>query len=93
MYVWLPLYGPVPVLESVAATVNVKLPPAVGVPLRTPLGENVMPAGNVPLVIWMLVNGAVPPVGTSGTLYATPTGVLARVGGENVMVGGATVHA
>jgi hypothetical protein len=35
--------GPVPRLESRARTANVKVPPAVGVPLRTPANDSVTP--------------------------------------------------
>jgi hypothetical protein len=35
----------VPVLQSVALTVKLKVPAAVGVPLRTPPEDSVMPPG------------------------------------------------
>ena len=47
-YSWLPVYGPVPVLESLAWRVKVKLPPAVGVPVSAPLVESSKPAGKLP---------------------------------------------
>ncbi|CAJ0813027.1 hypothetical protein LMG18101_01761 [Ralstonia flaminis] len=41
--------GPVPVLLSVAVTVKLNVPPAVGVPERTPVpGFRVRPAGSAP---------------------------------------------
>jgi len=46
----LALKGPVPPLLSVAVTVKVKVPPAVGVPARLPLLASVMPAGRLPEV-------------------------------------------
>jgi len=55
-----PLYGPAPVLESVAFTVMLKLPAAVGVPLSTPALESVIPLGSVLTVV--NVYGAVPPL-------------------------------
>ncbi len=52
-----------PVLDapSVTVTVKLKLPPAVGVPLRAPLLARLTPAGRLPLVTAKLY-GAVPPL-------------------------------
>ncbi|CAJ0822895.1 hypothetical protein LMG18101_05255 [Ralstonia flaminis] len=59
----MPKYGaPVPVLLSVARTVKVLEPSAVGVPETTPvLAFRLRPAGSVPLDT-AYVYGAVPPV-------------------------------
>ncbi len=70
--------------ESVTFTVKVELPTLVGVPERTPLLDNVIPAGKVPLAS-VHVNGAVPPVALNCTLYGVPitpgdTDVLAITG-------------
>ena len=47
----MPLYGPVPVLESKACTVKLNEPPAVVVPLRTPVAWlSARPAGKPPPV-------------------------------------------
>ena len=46
---------------SVAVTVNVKGPDAVGVPPSTPAAESVIPLGSAPAVR-LHVTGAVPPV-------------------------------
>jgi hypothetical protein len=43
--------GPVPVEESVAAMVTLKVPPpSVGVPLSRPVEDSVRPAGSAPVV-------------------------------------------
>ena len=57
VYDWLPV---VP-LASVAVTVKVEEPAAVGVPLRTPPAESVSHAGSEPAVT-AKVYGAVPPL-------------------------------
>ena len=44
------LKGPVPVELSVAVTVKLKLPPAVGVPVITPPDDSVRPFGSEPAV-------------------------------------------
>ena len=46
---------------SVAVTVNVNGPAAVGVPASSPAAESVIPLGNAPAVT-LHVTGAVPPV-------------------------------
>jgi hypothetical protein len=62
VYARLPEYGaPVPVLESAAVTVTLNVPPAVGVPLKVPVGERVIPDGRLPLVTRKLY-GEVPPL-------------------------------
>ena len=48
-----PLYGPAPVVLSVAFTVMLKVPAAVGVPESTPALESVIPAGNVLTVVYV----------------------------------------
>ena len=40
-----------PVEESLACTVKLNVPPAVGVPLNVPPADNVTPAGNAPALI------------------------------------------
>ena len=47
----LPEYGPAPVEESVAVTVKLNVPPAVGTPDRVPLLLRLTPAGSEPEVI------------------------------------------
>ena len=51
VYACVPLYGPLPVLESVALTVKLNEPAAVGVPLSVPPDERVKPAGREPAEI------------------------------------------
>lgn len=60
VYACVPLYGPVPAVESVALIVKLKLPPAVGVPLSRPAVVSVSPLGTAPLEIVKLY-GDVPP--------------------------------
>src|SRR5207237_527159 len=66
---WRPVYGAAgPVVESWARMVKLKLPTAVGVPLRKPLPESVSsvrPAGSAPALIVKLPYGAVPPAAVS----------------------------
>ena len=50
VYALLPVNGPVPVELSVAVTVKLNVPPAVGVPDSTPELLSVNPAGNPPVV-------------------------------------------
>ena len=46
------MYGPVPVLLSVAVTVKLTVPAAVGVPDKTPVDvENDNPAGMLPVLM------------------------------------------
>ena len=52
---------PVQLFASVAVTVNVNGPDAVGVPASTPAAESVIPPGRAPAVR-LHVTGAVPPV-------------------------------
>src|SRR5262249_13957007 len=50
-YAWLPVNGPVPVLESVAVIVKFDVPDAVGAPLMRPVSLlRYMPVGSEPLV-------------------------------------------
>jgi hypothetical protein len=56
---------------AVARTVNVKLPPTVGVPLRTPAGLSPIPGGSVPSAI--ANDGLVPLVAVSVPVYGVPT--------------------
>ena len=46
----MPVYGPVPVLASVAVMLKLKVPTVVGVPVITPLVPSVSPPGNAPAV-------------------------------------------
>ena len=62
------MYGPVPLLESVAVTVKSKLPPDVGVPLNAPPAESATPGGREPPVT-ASEYGAVPPLAESDSLY------------------------
>ena len=80
-----------PVEESLARTVKLKLPPAVGVPLKVPLDDSVKPAGKAPLLIVKLVYGAVPPTPLSAWLKAAPTWAAGSVPGLKLMLGAATV--
>ena len=58
---------------STACTVNVKLPAAVGVPLRDPLeGSNEMPPGKAPVVTDHLYGG-LPPEAAKTCEYDFPT--------------------
>jgi hypothetical protein len=72
---------------SVTRIVNATVPVSVGVPVSSPVdGSSVIPAGTAPVATDQ-VNGAVPPLGTSGRRYATPTSApggagTARLGGE-----------
>ncbi len=50
LYAALPVYGPVPVELSVAVTVKLKTPPALGVPDKAPELLRVNPAGSAPAV-------------------------------------------
>ena len=68
--------APVQLLASVAVTVKLKGPDAVGVPSSTPAAESVSPAGSAPAVR-LHVTGAVPPVcvkltGPYATLIVPP---------------------
>ncbi|OEZ78565.1 hypothetical protein JAB6_49690 [Janthinobacterium sp. HH104] len=47
-YARVPAYGPLPVELSVARTVKLKVPPAVGVPASRPALDKVTPAGKAP---------------------------------------------
>ena len=67
VYAWLPLNGPGNGLESVAVTVKLKVPPAVGVPASTPPGLSVTPAGRLPAVT-AKVYGATPPLAVTDWL-------------------------
>jgi hypothetical protein len=86
-----PLKGaPVPVLLSVALTVKLKLPAAVGVPESAPLLLKVTPAGSAPLVM-ANVYGDVPPLAVIVCAYAAATVppatlvcVMATVGAASV---------
>jgi len=50
VYVWLPVKGPEPVLESVAVTVKLNEPAAVAVPESVPSEARLRPAGREPAV-------------------------------------------
>jgi hypothetical protein len=52
-----------------AFTVNVKVPSTVGLPERTPCGDNVSPAGNAVVANHVML----PPVAVSDWLYDNPT--------------------
>jgi hypothetical protein len=86
-----PLYGPVPVLLSVADTVNVNEPPSVGVPVSVPVGSSDKPAGSAPTVI-ANVCGDVPPLAVIDCEYATPTVAAGNVGGVTTIIGGVTFN-
>src|SRR5260370_32296487 len=65
---------------SVTFTVNPKFPPAVGVPLITPVvGFKPTPAGSEPRVM-AHVYGEVPPTATKGWEYGDPIAPLGNVG-------------
>lgn len=51
VYARLPVYGPGAALLSVAVTVKLKLPPAVGVPESVPSAASASPAGSAPAVM------------------------------------------
>ncbi len=55
--------------ESVARSVKLKVPGAVGVPARRPEEASVKPAGNAPLATVQAI-GAIPPLDASWKLYA-----------------------
>src|SRR5471030_2180035 len=61
--------APVQVCESLAWTVNAKVPGPVGVPERTPAVESVRPPGRVPIVT-VKVYGLLPPLAVMVWLYA-----------------------
>jgi len=83
--------APVPVEESTAFTVKLKLPAAVGVPVMPPvLAFSESPAGRVPAEM-EYVYGDVPPVAVADWPYATPAVAPASVDGETVIVGALTL--
>ena len=84
------MYGPAPVLLSVAVMVKLTAPLAVGVPVIAPALESVRPAGRAPLVI-AKVYGPVPPLAVTVCEYAVPTAGAGSVLGETVTVGALTV--
>ena len=50
-YAWVAVYGPVPVLLSVAVMLKLKVPSALGVPVMAPVdGLSVRPPGSAPAV-------------------------------------------
>ena len=61
VYARVPANGPGNGLLSLALTVKLKVPPAVGVPLSTPPEERVSPAGSAPAVT-VKVYGDAPPL-------------------------------
>ena len=75
-----------PVELSVAVTVKLNVPPAVGVPVRDPLEDKLSPAGSVPAVT-AKVCGAVPPVAVMDCEYADPTVPAGSDAGLTVIVG------
>jgi hypothetical protein len=90
VYARLPVYGaPVPVLESVAVTVTLNVPPAVGLPDSTPALVSVRPAGR-PVAV--NVYGEVPPLAaTAVEVYAAPTVPAVSADGVRLIVGAAIV--
>lgn len=75
---------------SVAMTVQLNEPPAVGVPLRTPADDSVTPAGSEPATT-AKVYGAIPPLAVTVCEYALPTPPTGRLAGAMTMAGGATL--
>ena len=78
-------------LLSVAVTVKLKIPAAVGVPLSRPFELRARPPGNAPEVI-ANVKGAVPPLAEMVWLMAVATLPLVNDVGETKMVGAFTVR-
>ena len=76
--------------ESVALTVKLNSPAAVGVPLSNPAEESESPAGNAPTKI-EYAYGDVPPLAEMVCEYATPIVAAASKAGAMVIVGGLTV--
>jgi hypothetical protein len=76
---------PVQPRESVAVTVNVKLPVCIGVPERTPAAESERPAGSEPAET-ANVYGATPPTAASVLVRATPAVPAASAAGLTVIV-------
>ncbi len=64
-------------------TVKLKVPPAVGVPLSTPAGDRVRPAGSAPAVT-AKPYGATPPAAVIVWLYAAATVAFGIVAGLTV---------
>ena len=71
--------------ESVANTVNVAVPAAVGVPETTPPEDSANPAGSAPTLI-EYVNGGRPPVLLKAVEYAVPT--VALDSGQLLLIAG-----
>jgi hypothetical protein len=69
---------------SVAATVKLKVPAALGVPLSTPALLNASPVGSVPTATEK-ATGAVPPVALIVWLYGTLIVVAGSVAGFTVI--------
>src|SRR5579862_7545892 len=90
LYAWLALYGPVPVELSVAVTVKLKVPAAVGVPESRPLGASGTPVGVAPEVT-ANVYGGVPPDAVMLWEYAMPKAPAGSVAGAGVITGGSMV--
>ena len=80
-----------PELLSVAVTVKLKVPPAVGVPDNMPLDPSVKPVGKAPEVT-AYPYGAMPPEAVTVLLYAVPTLAAGRLPGLREMVGALTVN-
>ncbi len=86
------MYVAVPVqpFASVAVTVKVKLPCAVGVPESVPSEARSRPGGRLP--VWVNVYGPVPPLAVIWVVgYSTPCAPLGNVVGLSVIVGHSTV--
>jgi hypothetical protein len=75
-------------LESATLAEKLKVPAAVGVPVREPAEVKPIPAGRVPLKLH--VYGGTPPDADKVWLYAAPTVPLARVVVEMATGGTAT---
>ena len=87
-----PVYACDPVRPwlSVAVTVKLKPPAAVGVPLMLPALDSVNPAGRLPPVT-ANVYGPMPPLAVRMSAYDTPTAGDGRMLGEIAIAGATTV--
>jgi hypothetical protein len=72
-----------------ALTVNVKFPPAVGVPVIAPFEARVKPVGRLPLIVVQVI-GCIP-AAARAWLYATPTMLYGS--GDVVVIDGVVPHA
>ncbi|CAJ0822896.1 hypothetical protein LMG18101_05256 [Ralstonia flaminis] len=87
-YAWLPEKP----LLSVALSVKLNVPPAVGVPDSVPVELSVKPTGRAPAVT-AYVYGPLPPLALTAWLYAVAIAGLGSVAGATAMVGTDTVSA